>query len=62
MFSFLWERLSKKQRRRALRSAVILCVCAYLLLALVGEPLQPKKADLLKNETSFASSAIVNPW
>lgn len=46
MFTLLWERFSPKQRQRALNSAVIASIVAYLLLALVGEPLQSFQADV----------------
>jgi len=46
MFTFLWERLSPKQRHRAFSSAILISICAYLLLALVGEPMKSFRAEI----------------
>lgn len=54
MFTLLWERLSPKQRHRALYSALIVSLCAYLMLALIGEPLQSFRADLEPQSHSVA--------
>ncbi|MDD5054921.1 MAG: hypothetical protein PHZ00_01490 [Candidatus Peribacteraceae bacterium] len=56
MFTFIWERLSPRHRHRALYSAALMLLFAYLLLALVAEPMQSFHADALGSSSSDAST------